>query len=380
MQGDQQQQLQQHQAMAANYYPLPASQADHGQLHTSLEQRVQRFLAGLQNSNGANGVKMRDDGQQQDEDMQAAGAPLVTSQKRPQGCQDEHANKRLRISSLAEQPAAVVAAGRRHCHQQPQQPAGPFSASGAGAERMPAQGKAAPGKPMDFAMVHEASIATNATDAVTQLASCYSAATALQHAATAPVAGMARQLSAMLEGAATAAGQVKQDQQVLNLLGNIVQEQQQQHWDRSQLDALQGADNAPAFRQQQEAHDAISAPATTTSTTLDRAGSRQQRSKRMVWDAALHLRFMEAAMALGVDTATPKALLQALNDPWLSRENVASHLQKYRLALRKLAGLSTTAQLPTGQRLLDLQKQAIKQHKERSTEVYSNCSVGLSAL
>jgi SHAQKYF class myb-like DNA-binding protein len=57
---------------------------------------------------------------------------------------------------------------------------------------------------------------------------------------------------------------------------------------------------------------------------------KQQRSSRMVWDGALHLRFMQAAMALGVDTVTPKALLQALQEPWLSRENVASHLQKYR--------------------------------------------------
>eukprot|EP00775_Hariotina_reticulata_P003217 gene3217-3494_t len=88
----------------------------------------------------------------------------------------------------------------------------------------------------------------------------------------------------------------------------------------------------------------------------------------MVWDAALHLRFMQAAMALGVDTVTPKALLQALQEPWLSRENVASHLQKYRLALRKMAGLVPSAALPEGPRLLELQELAIKQHKERSAE------------
>jgi SHAQKYF class myb-like DNA-binding protein len=89
----------------------------------------------------------------------------------------------------------------------------------------------------------------------------------------------------------------------------------------------------------------------------------------VVWDALLHLRFMEACMALGVDVVTPKALLQALDEAWLSRENVASHLQKYRLALRKMAGLAPTAPLPGGQALMQLQQEAIRQHRERSAEV-----------
>ncbi|KAF6255431.1 hypothetical protein COO60DRAFT_211467 [Scenedesmus sp. NREL 46B-D3] len=70
----------------------------------------------------------------------------------------------------------------------------------------------------------------------------------------------------------------------------------------------------------------------------------------------------------GVDVVTPKALLQALDEAWLSRENVASHLQKYRLGLRKMAGLSPTAPLPGGQALLELQQEAVRQHRERSSE------------
>ncbi|XP_059285768.1 two-component response regulator ARR1-like [Lycium ferocissimum] len=56
---------------------------------------------------------------------------------------------------------------------------------------------------------------------------------------------------------------------------------------------------------------------------------------RIIWSAELHKKFVQAFMQLGPDRAVPKKILELMNVPWLKRENVASHLQKYRLILRK---------------------------------------------
>lgn len=45
----------------------------------------------------------------------------------------------------------------------------------------------------------------------------------------------------------------------------------------------------------------------------------------------------------GVKNAVPKTILQLMNVDGMTRENVASHLQKYRLYLKKLGGLTTNA-------------------------------------
>lgn len=49
---------------------------------------------------------------------------------------------------------------------------------------------------------------------------------------------------------------------------------------------------------------------------------------------------------LGVNTAVPKTILQMMNVEGMTRENVASHLQKYRLFLKRLAGVGAAAQIP----------------------------------
>jgi SHAQKYF class myb-like DNA-binding protein len=145
------------------------------------------------------------------------------------------------------------------------------------------------------------------------------------------------------------------------------QQQAQQQQQTAGTHAGAEAPNTLAAAQQQQ--QAAAAAAQDRQQQQQQQQFRQHRSSRVVWDALLHLRFMEACMALGVDIVTPKALLQALDEAWLSRENVASHLQKYRLALRKMAGLPPTAPLPGGQALLHLQQEAIRQHRERSAEV-----------
>jgi len=58
---------------------------------------------------------------------------------------------------------------------------------------------------------------------------------------------------------------------------------------------------------------------------------------RVVWEIGLHSRFVQAVEALGVDKAVPKRILELMGVEGLTRENVASHLQKYRL-VRPLRG------------------------------------------
>ncbi|KAG4383811.1 hypothetical protein GLYMA_13G155400v4 [Glycine max] len=60
-----------------------------------------------------------------------------------------------------------------------------------------------------------------------------------------------------------------------------------------------------------------------------------QKKPRLVWDAELHRKFLAAVNHLGIDKAFPKRILDLMNVEGLTRENVASHLQKYRLGLRK---------------------------------------------
>ncbi|KAG5251500.1 response regulator 2,ARR-B [Salix suchowensis] len=56
---------------------------------------------------------------------------------------------------------------------------------------------------------------------------------------------------------------------------------------------------------------------------------------KLVWTNELHNRFLEAIRILGIDGAHPKKILQHMNVPGLKKENVSSHLQKYRLSLKR---------------------------------------------
>ncbi|KAL4303191.1 hypothetical protein GQ457_10G026350 [Hibiscus cannabinus] len=57
---------------------------------------------------------------------------------------------------------------------------------------------------------------------------------------------------------------------------------------------------------------------------------------RVVWTVDLHQKFVKAVNQIGYDKVGPKKILDLMNVPWLTRENVASHLQKYRLYLSRL--------------------------------------------
>ncbi|XP_071698526.1 two-component response regulator ARR2-like [Rutidosis leptorrhynchoides] len=57
---------------------------------------------------------------------------------------------------------------------------------------------------------------------------------------------------------------------------------------------------------------------------------------RLVWTVELHQQFVAAINMIGINKAVPKRILELMNVPGLSRENVANHLQKYRKHLRDL--------------------------------------------
>lgn len=61
---------------------------------------------------------------------------------------------------------------------------------------------------------------------------------------------------------------------------------------------------------------------------------------RLAWTPQLHKRFVDVVAHLGIKNAVPKTIMQLMNVEGLTRENVASHLQKYRLYLKRMQGLS----------------------------------------
>ncbi|PSS36209.1 Two-component response regulator like [Actinidia chinensis var. chinensis] len=58
------------------------------------------------------------------------------------------------------------------------------------------------------------------------------------------------------------------------------------------------------------------------------------RKHRLVWSKELHNKFVDALEQLG-GAAVPKKILEVMDVPGLSRENVASHLQKFKNLLKK---------------------------------------------
>ncbi|GJY09079.1 CheY-like superfamily protein [Tanacetum coccineum] len=62
-----------------------------------------------------------------------------------------------------------------------------------------------------------------------------------------------------------------------------------------------------------------------------------QKRPRVVWSIDLHRKFVNAVNQLGIEKAVPKRILDMMNVDGLTRENVASHLQKYRLYLKRIS-------------------------------------------
>ncbi|XP_047331692.1 transcription factor PCL1-like [Impatiens glandulifera] len=61
---------------------------------------------------------------------------------------------------------------------------------------------------------------------------------------------------------------------------------------------------------------------------------------RLVWTSELHRSFVDAVAHLGIKDAVPKTIMKLMNVKSLTHKNVSSHLQKYRLYMIKMDGLS----------------------------------------
>ncbi|KAH6799620.1 hypothetical protein C2S51_036104 [Perilla frutescens var. frutescens] len=69
--------------------------------------------------------------------------------------------------------------------------------------------------------------------------------------------------------------------------------------------------------------------------------ARTLKRPRLVWTPQLHKRFVDAVAHLGIKNAVPKTIMQLMSVDGLTRENVASHLQKYRLYLKRMQSISS---------------------------------------
>lgn len=77
------------------------------------------------------------------------------------------------------------------------------------------------------------------------------------------------------------------------------------------------------------------------------SGAKTLKRPRLVWTPQLHKRFVDVVAHLGLKNAVPKTIMQLMNVEGLTRENVASHLQKYRLYVKRMHGLSNEGPSPS---------------------------------
>ncbi|XP_071726395.1 two-component response regulator-like APRR2 isoform X2 [Rutidosis leptorrhynchoides] len=67
-----------------------------------------------------------------------------------------------------------------------------------------------------------------------------------------------------------------------------------------------------------------------------RSSKSSRRKIKVDWTTELHKKFVQAVEQLGVDQAIPSRILELMNVEGLTRHNIASHLQKYRLQRRHI--------------------------------------------
>ncbi|KAL1556760.1 two-component response regulator ARR11-like [Salvia divinorum] len=88
----------------------------------------------------------------------------------------------------------------------------------------------------------------------------------------------------------------------------------------------------------------------------DRVGgdSSSLKKARVVWTVDLHQKFVKAVNLIGFEKVGPKKILDMMGMPWLTREDVACHLQKYRLYLSRLQKESELSATLVGAKLPDV--------------------------
>ncbi|CAA3015982.1 two-component response regulator-like APRR2 [Olea europaea subsp. europaea] len=72
------------------------------------------------------------------------------------------------------------------------------------------------------------------------------------------------------------------------------------------------------------------------STIRDSCGTKANKKSKVDWTPELHKKFVQAVEQLGVDQAIPSRILEIMKVEGLTRHNIASHLQKYRMHQRHI--------------------------------------------
>ncbi|KAI3762452.1 hypothetical protein L1987_52882 [Smallanthus sonchifolius] len=65
---------------------------------------------------------------------------------------------------------------------------------------------------------------------------------------------------------------------------------------------------------------------------------------KVIWTKDLRNKFLEAVRKLGIDNAVPKKILELMKVDGLTRDHIASHLQKYRILTKKIANANYCVQ------------------------------------
>ncbi|CAA2963096.1 two-component response regulator-like APRR2 [Olea europaea subsp. europaea] len=68
----------------------------------------------------------------------------------------------------------------------------------------------------------------------------------------------------------------------------------------------------------------------------DSCGAKANKKSKVDWTPELHKKFVQAVEQLGVDQAIPSRILEIMKVEGLTRHNIASHLQKYRMHRRHI--------------------------------------------
>lgn len=103
----------------------------------------------------------------------------------------------------------------------------------------------------------------------------------------------------------------------------------------------------PAARGDEGADSSAAGGGAAATTNGNNNMSSSSKRPRLVWTPQLHKRFVDVVAHLGMKNAVPKTIMQLMNVEGLTRENVASHLQKYRLYVKRMQGLSDEGPSPS---------------------------------
>ncbi|CAD7695663.1 unnamed protein product [Ostreobium quekettii] len=134
-----------------------------------------------------------------------------------------------------------------------------------------------------------------------------------------------------------AAGQ-EQQLQLQQQLHQQLQLQEQQQQQQRQLQQQQQQQQLQLQQQQQQQQ--LRLQQQQQQQQLWGVDEKPQRRTRVFWTTDLKKRFENAVKELGLDHATPKQILKLMLVEGLTRENVASHLQKFRVKHKKPEGQS----------------------------------------